>query len=158
ARARARIDFYSEAAAKTSDPSRKVAFLEKLAQIWEDEVRSPEKALEVYREVLSVEPERRSAVLALERNPARAGHARELFRALVLEADQSKNPALERSLLLRAAEIASGDLGDADTALDLVRRVLAKNAGDPLALRAACRVHQRTGRHDEALAQLRVLL
>jgi tetratricopeptide (TPR) repeat protein len=158
ARARARIDFYSEAAAKTADPSRRVAYLEKLAQIWEDEVRSPKKALEVYLEVLATEPERRSAMLGLERNAARAGESRELFRALVLEADHSKNPTLERSLLLRAAEIASGALADADTALDLVRRVLAKNAGDPLALRAACRVHQRTGRHDEALAQLRLLL
>jgi len=158
ARARARIDFYSEAAAKTPDPSRRVAYLEKLAQIWEDEVRDPKKALEVYLEVLSVEPERRSAVLGLERNAARAGDARELFRALVLEADQSKNAPLERALLLRAAEIASGQLSDADTALDLVKRVLAKNAGDPLALRAACLVHQRTGRHEEALAQMRLLL
>src|SRR6185295_17947976 len=35
---------------------------------------------------------------------------------------------------------------------------LAKNTGDPLALRAAYRVHRRTGRHEEALAQLRLLL
>jgi len=158
ARARARIDFYAEAAAKTEDPSRKVAYLEKLAQIWEDEVRAPNRALEVYAEILSREPQRRSAVLGLQRNAARAGDARELFRALVLEADHSTNPALERGLLLRAAEIASGELSDADTALDLVKRVLAKNAGDPLALRAAYRVHQRTGRHEEALAQLRLLL
>src|SRR5947209_8582669 len=41
ARARARIDFYAEAAAKTEDPQRKIAHLEKLAQIWEDEVRVP---------------------------------------------------------------------------------------------------------------------
>src|SRR4029079_5226111 len=120
ARARARIDFYSEAAAKTEDPRRKVAYLEKLAQIWEDEVRAPNRALEVYAQILSREPQRRSAVLGLQRNAARAGDAREHFRALVLEADHTTSPALERGLLLRAAELASGELSDADTALDLV--------------------------------------
>jgi cellulose synthase operon protein C len=158
ARARARVDFFSEAAEKAIEPGRKIAMLEKLAQIWEDEVRIADKALEVYREILSIEPERRSAVLGLQRTAARAGDAKELFRALVLEADDCQNPALERSLLLRAADIASERLNDADSAIDLVQRVLAKNAGDTLALRAAVRIHQRIGRYDEAVAQLRLML
>jgi tetratricopeptide (TPR) repeat protein len=156
--ARARIDFYTEAAGKAVDPGRKVAQLEKLAQVWEDEVRDPEKAMETFREILAVEPDRRSAILGLERNAARAGDARALFRALVLEADLAKDPALVRSLLLRAAEIASVKLNDADTALDLVERILQKNPGDPLALRVAGRIHQRTGHFEEAAAQLRLLL
>jgi hypothetical protein len=56
ARARARIDFFTEAAEKAIEPGRKIAMLEKLAQIWEDEVRVPVKALDVYREILSIEP------------------------------------------------------------------------------------------------------
>jgi tetratricopeptide (TPR) repeat protein len=156
-RARARIDFYAEAASKAGDSGRKVAQLEKLALIWEDEARDPRAALDIYREILSLEPERRSAMLGLQRNAARAGDTAEVFRALVMEADRTKSSALERGLLLRAAEIASAKLNDADTALDLVKRILAKNAGDPAALRAACRIHQRTGRFEEAVAQLRVL-
>ncbi|HMJ57138.1 MAG TPA: hypothetical protein VK540_33945 [Polyangiaceae bacterium] len=158
ARARARIDFFTEAAEKANEPGRKIAMLEKLAQIWEDEVRVPGKALEAYREILSIEPERRSAVLGLQRSAARAGDAKELFRALVLEADGCQNPALERALLLRAAEIAGERLNDADSAIDLVERVLAKNAGDMLALRTAVRIHQRTGRFEEAVVQLRLML
>ena len=157
ARARARIDFFTEAAEKANEPGRKIAMLEKLAQIWEDEVRTPSKALDVYREILSIDPERRSAVLGLQRSAARAGDAKELFRALVMEADGCKNPALER-LLLRAAEIASVQLNDADSAIDLVQRVLAKNAGDALALRTAVRIHERIGRFDEAVVQLRLML
>jgi tetratricopeptide (TPR) repeat protein len=157
-RARARIDFYAEAASKAGDAGRKVAQLEKLALIWEDEARDPRAALDIYREILSIEPERRSAMLGLQRNAARAGDIAEVFRALVMEADRTKSSALERGLLLRAAEIASMQLNDADTALDLVKRILAKNAGDPAALRAACRIHQRTGRYEEAVAQLRLLL
>src|SRR5215471_987243 len=81
ARARARIDFYTEAAAKTLDPGRKLAHLEKLAQLWEDEVRAPERAMETYRDILAIDPDRRSAILGLERTAARAGDPRLLFRA-----------------------------------------------------------------------------
>lgn len=161
-RVRARIDFYVEAAA-AAESTRRVAHLEKLAQIWEDEVRAPDRAMAMYGEILGIEPTRRSAILGLARSAARAGNAREHLRALVLEADLSADlsgggVALERSLLLRAAEVALRQLDEPDTALDLVKRVLARSAGDPAALRAAFRIHERAGRQAEALAQLRQLL
>ena len=158
-RVRARIDFYVEAAAAASDAARKIAHLEKLALIWEDEVRAPDRALAVYSEILASEPRRRSAVLGLARCAARAGNARELLRALVLEADHAADDLfLERSLLLRAADVASQQLNEPDTALDLVKRLLNKPGGDPAALRAAFRIHERAGRQADALAQLRLLL
>ncbi len=157
-RVRARIDFYVEAAAASDDP-RKIAHLEKLALIWEDEVRAPDRALAVFAEILAVEPRRRSAILGLARCAARAGNARELLRALVLEADEAGDDLfLERSLLLRAADVASKQLNDADAALELVKRVLNHAGGDPAALRAAFRIHDRAGRQADALAQLRLLL
>jgi len=157
-RVRARIDFYVEAAA-AADAARRVAHLEKLALIWEDEVRAPDRALAVYAEILGIEPTRRSAILGLARCAARAGNAHEHLRALVLEADLSEDDILlERSLLLRAADVASRQLGDPDTALELVKRVLARTGGDPAALRAAFRIHERAGRQADALAQLRLLL
>lgn len=158
-RVRARIDFYVEAASAAADSARKVAHLEKLAIIWEDEVRAPDRALPVWSEILSIEPRRRSAILGLARCAARAGNAKELLRALVLEADQSGNdPSLERALLLRAADVASKQLDDADTALELIKRVLNRTTGDEAALRAAFRIHERAGRQADALAQLRLLV
>jgi Tfp pilus assembly protein PilF len=158
-RVRARIDFYVEAAAAASDPARKVAHLEKLALIWEDEVRAPDRALAVFSEILATEPNRRSAILGLARCAARAGSARELLRALILEADVAGDDIfLERSLLLRAADVASKQLADTDAALDIIKRVLQRTGGDPAALRAAFRIHERAGRQTEALAQLRLLL
>jgi tetratricopeptide (TPR) repeat protein len=158
-RVRARIDFYIEAAAAASDPTRKIAHLEKLALIWEDEVREPDRALAVFGEILAVEPNRRSAILGLARSAARAGNARELLRALILEADLAGDDIfLERSLLLRAADVASKQLADADAALDIINRVISRTGGDPAALRAAYRIHERAGRQAEALAQLRQLL
>jgi tetratricopeptide (TPR) repeat protein len=158
-RVRSRIDFYTEAAAAASDPTRKIAHLEKLALLWEDEVRAPERALAVFGEILALEPQRRSAILGLARCAGRAGNAHELLRALVLEADQAgDDPFLERSLLLRAADVASKQLGDHDTALALLRRVFNHSGGDPASLRAAFRIHERAGHPAEALAQLRILL
>ena len=158
-RVRARIDFYVEAAAAASDSARKIAHLEKLALIWEDEVRAPERALAVFSDILMIEPTRRSAILGLARCASRAGNARELLRALVLEADVAGDDIfLERSLLLRAADVASKQLSDTDAALDIIKRVLHRTGGDPAALRAAFRIHERAGRQAEALAQLRLLL
>ena len=158
-RVRARIDFYVEAAAAASESARKVAHLEKLALIWEDEVRAPDRALAVFSEILATEPSRRSAILGLARCASRAGNAHELLRALVLEADVAGDDIfLERSLLLRAADVASKQNADADAALDIIKRVLNRTGGDPAALRAAFRVHERAGRHAAALAQLRLLL
>jgi cellulose synthase operon protein C len=158
ARVRARIDFYVEAAA-AAESARRVAHLEKLALIWEDEVRDPVRALAVYREILGIEPTRRSAILGLARCAARAGDAREHLRALVLEADLSEDDLVtERALLLRASTVALRDLSDPDAALALSKRVLARNPGDPVALRLAFRIHERAGQQAEALDHLRLLL
>jgi tetratricopeptide (TPR) repeat protein len=158
-RVRSRIDFYIEAAASASDPARKIAHLEKLALIWEDEVRTPDRALAVFGEILTVEPQRRSAILGLARCAARAGNTPELLRALVLEADQAGDDLfLERALLLRAADVASKQVGDHDTALALIKRVFNHSGGDPASLRAAFHIHERAGHSAEALAQLRILL
>ena len=147
-----------EAAASAPDLARKIALLEKLALIWEDEVRAPGFALESTRRLCSLEPGRRGAILGLQRTAARAGQAQELFRALVLEAEQTDAPALERSLLLRAADVAAESSTMPTPRSISSKRVLGKNAGDPLALRAACRIHTRTGHHEDAVAQLRILL
>ena len=81
-----------------------------------------------------------------------------LVQALVREADDVQDASLQRSLLLRAADVAALRLNDADTAMSLIGRVLSRSPGDPLALRAAWRVNQKTGRHEQALEHLRVLL
>jgi len=158
-RVRARIDFYLEAAAASTDAARKIAHFEKLAYLWEDEVRAPDRALAVFDEILTLDPQRRSAILGLARCAAKAGNARELLRALMLEADQAGDDIfLERSLLLRAADVASQQLGEPDTALELIKRVIDRTGGDPAVFRAAFRIHERAGRQGDALAQLRLLL
>ncbi|AKT37008.1 uncharacterized protein CMC5_011340 [Chondromyces crocatus] len=151
---RARIDLYTQAAATTQDGARKVGLLEKLVAIWEDELGQPARAIEEVERILEIDPQRRTAILALQRNAARAGDAQRLARALCAEADLTGDRELERRLLLRAADITEGRLGDRDRAAALIERALAINPDDPDALRARVRMNERGGRFEEARAAL----
>ncbi len=77
----ARLDLYTQAASATEDPTRKIGLLEKLVSIWEDELAQPARAVEEIEKILEIDPERRAAILALQRNAARAGDAQRLARA-----------------------------------------------------------------------------
>ena len=156
--ARARIDLYEQAALSATDKERRIACLEKVAQIWEDELSQPPRALEVYRRLSELDDRRRSTILGLQRCSNLASEYEVLVRSLVREADVVTDASLQRSLFLRAAEVAATNLNDADTAMSLIGRVLSRSPGDPLALRAAWRVNHKTGRFEQALEQLRTLL
>lgn len=151
---RARLDLYTQAAAAAQDSARKVGMLEKLAAIWEDELGQPTRAIEEIEKILEIDPRRRTAILALQRNAARAGDAQRLVRALCAEADLTGDRELERRLLLRASDITEGRLGDRDRAAALIDRALAINPDDPEALRARVRLNERAGRFEEARAAL----
>ena len=151
---RARIDLYAQAAAVAEDTARKIGLLEKLVAIWEDEIGHPARAIEEIEKILDIDPRRRTAILALQRNAARAGDAQRLVRALSAEADLTGDRGLERRLLLRAAELTEGRLGDRDRASALVGRALSIDPEDPEALRARFRIDERAGRYDDARSAL----
>jgi tetratricopeptide (TPR) repeat protein len=147
---RARLELYTQAAQASDDRARKVGLLEKLVSIWEDELGQPARAVEELEKILVIEPGRRTAILALQRNAQRAGDHKQLARALQAEADLTEDPALQRRLLLRAAEVQGDRLGDRDRGLALVERALAIDAADPEALRARFRINEKASRFDEA--------
>ncbi|HLM72563.1 MAG TPA: cellulose synthase, partial [Polyangiaceae bacterium] len=151
---RARIDLYTQAAQVATDPARKIGLLEKLVAIWEDELCQPARAVDEIEKILAIEPGRRTAILALQRNAARAGDAQKLARALQAEADVTADKPLQRKLLLQAAEVLSSRMNDRDRALFLVDRALAVDPSDADALRTRQRIDERAGRFDEARKSL----
>ena len=155
---RARIELYAQAAQVAADPERRIGLHEKLASIWEDELGHPARAIEEIEKILLLAPERRSAILALQRNAQRAGDARQLARALQAEADLTADPPLQRRLLLRAAEVMSDRVGDRDRAFALVDRALAIGPDNPEALRAQHRLLEKASRYDEARRTLLALI
>lgn len=157
-RARERIDLYEQAAILATDKERRIACLEKVAIIWEDELRHPTRAMDAYRRIVELDDRRRSALLGLQRCANLAGQVDVLVQTLVKEADIVQDPSLQRTLLLRAAHLTADEIGDADAAMQWIGRVLARSPGDPLALRAAWYVNRQTGRIEQAVEQLRLLL
>ena len=155
---RARIDLYTQAVAATREPARKIGLLEKLVTIWEDELCQPARAIEEIERILEIDPSRRTAILALQRNAERAGDDKQLARALAAEAALTTDPALQRRLLLRAGAILGERVGDRDRALAHLERALALDPTDPDALRALWRHHERAGRPDEARKALLALI
>ena len=155
---RARLELYTQAAQAADDRPRRVGLLEKLVSIWEDELGQPARAVEELEKILALEPGRRTAILALQRNAQRAGDHKQLARALQAEADLTQDPALERRLLLRAAEVHAERLGDRDRALALVDRALRIAGDDVDALRARFRINDRASRFEEARRTLLKLI
>jgi tetratricopeptide (TPR) repeat protein len=160
ARASALIELYLEACQATPEAARRIAYLEKVAALWEDALGDPAHAALVYGKVLALEPTRRFALLAWQRALERSGNHRGLAEALELEADQATDSGHAASLRLRAAEIACERLQDFDRAFALLRRVLEDNPDHPAALRALLKAQEAAGRWQgmaETLERLVVL-
>jgi tetratricopeptide (TPR) repeat protein len=155
---RSRLDLYRHAAASTPDPARRIGLLEKVVSIWEDELCQPARAVEELEKILALDPSRRSAVLALERNARRAGDTRALVGALRREAELSATPALRRTLLVRAARTLAESSDDVDGALGLLEQAASAEGERPDVLRARADICLRSGRHDEARRALVALI
>ena len=102
--ARSLVELYAQAADQATDEARKVAFLEKVALLWEDVLGDPGRAAHTYEQILEIDPNRRGAMLGLERTAARVDDPRMLARALLEEARLSLDDWTKIALRTRAAE------------------------------------------------------
>jgi tetratricopeptide (TPR) repeat protein len=151
--ARALIDLYAQAADTAHDMARRVAYLEKIALIWEDLIGDARRASKVYEDILKVEPNRRGAVLGLARTAARIGDDRALARALIDEARLSDDGVDVLALKTRAAT--SMARVDPARALTLVNDVLSQEPAHVAARALATRLHEDAGRWEHAAQSMR---
>lgn len=149
ANAEQRIDLYDQASVAESDKERKLGLLEKALAIWEDELERTDKVIEIAERMLQLDPNRRSAILALQRATRRSGDHEKLARALDAEARQTPDPKLKCRILLEAAEIAERR-GDRERALGIIDRALSTKPNDIDASRARVALLRRMSRLDEA--------
>jgi cellulose synthase operon protein C len=151
---RTRIELCNAAARATKDVSRQVALHERMATLWE-EAGEPARAVRCHQKALELEPGRRTSLLGIQRTAGRAGDHQALADALTTEAGLTADPALARSLLLRAARLFDGPLADTAMAVRLVDRAAAIDGSDPEVLRARIRLGEKVGRLDDVrLARL----
>ncbi|MBI2390005.1 MAG: hypothetical protein HYV09_10480 [Deltaproteobacteria bacterium] len=147
--ARALIDLFLQAADAAREQPRKIAFLEKVAALFEDALGNPAEAARVYAKILAIEPRRRFALLGMQRAHERSGDFRALAEAIETEAEQAEDATLASSLRLRAAETWRARAGDPDRAIALIRKVLETTPRDPTALLALREAQEAAGRFQE---------
>jgi tetratricopeptide (TPR) repeat protein len=150
--ARSLVELYAQAAEQAHDLGRKVAYLEKVAMLWEELLGDPARAARVYEQVCEMEPNRRTALLGLERTAARMGETRTLAHALLEEARLSTDGATRLSLRTRAAGVLARN--DPSRASQLVREVLKEDPAHTAARALETRIEEEAGRWELAARSL----
>jgi tetratricopeptide (TPR) repeat protein len=150
------IDLYSQAAQATPDSGRRVAYLEKVAVLWEELVGDQLRATRTYEEILRLEPDRRGAVLGLERCAGRIGDERALSRALFEEAKLADDGVDVLALRVRSAQVLARV--DGARASSLVQDVLEQEPQHVGARTLETRLHEEAGRWELATQSLKARL
>jgi tetratricopeptide (TPR) repeat protein len=153
AEARALLELYAQAVATAHDEARKIAYLEKMALVWEDLIGDSTRAARVYEEILAIEPDRRGAILGLARTSARVGDDRGQARSLLEEARLAEDGVDVLSLRTRAATILARQ--DPARALHLATEVLEQEPAHTTARALATRLHEEAGRWELAAQSIR---
>ena len=150
---RALIELYAQAAQATRDDGRRVAYLEKVAMLWEELVGDPLRAARTYEEILRVEPGRRGAILGLERTAGRVGDDRSLSKALVEEAKLAEDGASVLALRVRSAQVLARV--DPPRAIALVAEVLVQDPQHAAGRALETRLQEEAGRWEQAAESIR---
>jgi len=150
---RSLVELYAQASEQAGDPDRKIAYLEKVGLLWEELLGDAARAARAYEQVLELDPNRRGALLGLERTAARLGDARMLSRALLDEARLASDGATRLALRTRAADALSK--ADPSRAMQLIREVLGEDTRHVAARALETRLEEEAGRWDLAARSLR---
>ncbi len=150
------IELYSQAAQATRDTGRRVAYLEKVAVLWEELVGDQLRATRTFEEILRLEPGRRGAVLGLERTAGRIGDDRALSRALSEEAKLAEDGVDVLALRVRSAQVLARV--DAARAASLVQEVLEQDPQHVAARALETRLHEEAGRWELAAQSIKARL
>ncbi len=151
--ARALVELYAQAAEQSRDAGRKSAYLEKVALLWEEILGDPARAARAYDQVLTIDEDRRAAILGLQRTAARMGDTRTLGKALLDEARLSDDETVQLELKTRAASAFADS--DPARARQLVRDVLARDPRNAPARALEMRLEEDVGRWELAAKSLR---
>ncbi len=151
--ARSLVELYADAAELARDAGRKIAYLEKVALLWEEVLGDPARAARAYEQVLAIDPDRRGAILGLSRVSSRAGDTRTLARALLDEARIATDRTSALGLRTRAATALAK--ADPARATALVREVLENDGAHAAARALETRLYEEAGRWELVARSLR---
>ncbi|HEX9050363.1 MAG TPA: tetratricopeptide repeat protein, partial [Anaeromyxobacter sp.] len=140
-------------AAGAGDPRRKIAALQRRAEVVEAHAVDPERARSAWQDVLAEAPRHLGALRALGRLHARAGRWDEVAALFRAEADAEPDAAQAADVVHRIGEILERRLARADEAIAAYREALTLSPAHPLALQALARLYRARG-DDEGLVEI----
>ncbi|HEY4012646.1 MAG TPA: tetratricopeptide repeat protein [Polyangiaceae bacterium] len=119
---------------RTDDVARRVELLHQMATLYEDAAGDLASAFATLARALKEDPANEATQQQLDRVARTTGRFADLAHVLEQLAAQIEDPALASSLYMTSARVQESDLGNADAAISLYRKVLEI---DPLSLAAA---------------------
>jgi len=126
-------------------PRQKIAVLEHIGAIQEEEFVDAEKAIAAYEQVVEIDPGNEGANPALARLYRSLGRFDELVATLERHAKASEDQTRKTDLLLQAARALMVDVGAPDRALEICDRIVAIDPAHAEALSLTARLKAQTG-------------
>lgn len=137
------VELLETEADRAPDVQTAVYVLGRVAEVHALQLNNPARALQVWRRVLSLDPENLDAVRTMARLCDRTGRWEELLEANELELELIQGAAGELDLLVRSAEIAERALNELMRARDFLERALRLDPHFLPALQAMGRIARR---------------
>lgn len=124
------VDVYEDTIAAVLDQHRRVDLYRRRARVQEDHLHDPGKAIEAYREILTIEPTDGSAADQLDRLYREQGQWFELTELLQARLERTTDEVRRSQLRLQLADVLEHKLHDAPAAIDQYEAVLDTAAWD----------------------------
>ncbi len=136
----------------TATPRQKIAVLEHIGAIQEEEFVDHEAAIAAYEGVVEIDPGNENANPALARLYRQKGRFDDLVETLERHARATEDERRKTDLMLQAARVLMADVGAPERALEIGQRVLAIVPEHPEALSLVARLQAKTGDASAAVA------
>ncbi|MBC8071792.1 MAG: hypothetical protein IAG13_25930, partial [Deltaproteobacteria bacterium] len=139
---------------RTVDPAKRLDILKRLTQVYRDRQVNPERAIELYGEILQLSPSDIQATRALTALYDRAGDFPRVIEMLREQHDRTRSGSERIAVLRRMAEIWHHELGDLDQAHWACLQILEISPDDREALYRLEQLLEEQGRHADLVTVL----
>ncbi len=135
------LEILEQEAAALDDPNQKAISLFRVAEIWEVQLRRPDKAIETLQRILQLSADHKPTIQALIRLYTQSQSWSELLAIHERELQQTRNEERQIQILFRIAEIQASKVNDLMRAAETFERVLALRPDHMPALEALERIY-----------------
>ena len=130
----------------------RVATLSEMAKVYDREFDEIERAIEAYREILTLEPGREDVIRLLMDSFKRGDYWDDLARMLSEQIEKVPDEETRLELLTVEGRVAADQLGDMFRAISCFQRILAESENHAGALNALADLYEQVGQWDDCIA------